>query len=402
MTGSVILDVALALVAIGACLSGYRQGGLSAALSLAGVIGGGYLGVQAIPFVLQLVEDYTEATNGVRFIAALACVTLCVVAGYAIGSGLGLRLRDQIRTRGVFKVESLLGAGVQVVTTLMVAWLIIVPVAGNGSSGFAKAVRGSHVLGAVGQVVPGWLKQLPSQTAAFINSSGFPVITDPLDTLPNAQVDAPNDALHNSAAVQNTKDSVLHVSGQAEQCSRLLQGTGWVVADGVIMTNAHVVAGTDRVQVSTANGPVETEVVYYNPQQDIALLRASDLHLVPMKWAEGRAVQGQDAIVMGYPMGGPFKATAARVRDAFVVSGPNIYADERVEREAYSVRGEVVQGNSGGPLIDTEGHVLGLVFGADVNEADTGYALTKEEVLSHVGDVNQWRTPVDTGGCVVN
>lgn len=402
MTGSLLVDIALAVAAVCACLSGYRQGGLSAALSLAGVIGGGYVGVQAIPFVLSLVQENSDASSGVRFIVALACVTLCVVVGYAIGSGLGLRLRDQIRTRGVFKVDSLFGSGVKVVTTLLVAWLIIVPVAGNGSGGFAKAVRGSHVLGAVGQAVPGWFKQLPSQTAAFINSSGFPVITDPLDTLPNAQVDAPNDALHNSAAVQNTKGSVLHVAGQADQCSRLLQGTGWVVADNVIMTNAHVVAGTDRVQVTTANGPVETQVVYYNPQQDIALLRASDLHLVPMKWAEGRAVQGQDAIVMGYPLGGPFRATAARVRDAFVVSGPNIYADDRVEREAYSVRGEVVQGNSGGPLIDTHGHVLGLVFGADVNEADTGYALTKEEVLKHVGDVNQWRSPVNTGGCVLN
>ena len=193
----------------------------------------------------------------------------------------------------------------------------------------------------------------------------------------------------------------MHVVGQAEQCSRLLQGSGWAVADNVVMTNAHVVAGTDHVQLATDKGPVNTEVVYFNPQADIALLRASDLNLVPMTWAQESGTQGQDAIVMGYPLGGPFKATPARIRDAFMVSGPNIYGDKRVEREAYSLRGEVVQGNSGGPLIDTSGHVLGLVFGADVNESDTGYALTRDEVQGQVGDVNQWRTPVETGACVM-
>lgn len=401
ISGSLIVDIVLVLIAIGAMMSGYRQGGFSAFLSLIGVLVGGYLGVKLIPTSFTLVDKFWPGNSGARFIAALVTVTLLVVIGYALGSGLGLRLRNAIRTRAVFTLESLVGAIVQVVTTLLVIWLIVVPIVANSNGSLAKSVRGSAILGAVGNVVPEWLKQLPSETAALINASGFPVITDPLETLPNANVEAPNSELNNSPEVQATRESVVHVVGQAEQCSRLLQGSGWVVADNVVMTNAHVVAGTDHVQLATDKGPVNTEVVYFNPQADIALLRASDLNLVPMKWAQESGTQGQDAIVMGYPLGGPFKATPARIRDAFMVSGPNIYGDKRVEREAYSLRGEVVQGNSGGPLIDTSGHVLGLVFGADVNESDTGYALTRDEVQGQVGDVNQWRTPVETGACVM-
>ncbi|MDN6259074.1 MAG: trypsin-like peptidase domain-containing protein, partial [Corynebacterium sp.] len=164
-----------------------------------------------------------------------------------------------------------------------------------------------------------------------------------------------------------------------------------------------VVAGTGRVALETVDGDAEGEVVYYNPSQDIALIRTTDGTTIPtLDWADQPAAQNDDAIVMGFPLGGPFQATPARVREMFTVSGPDIYADARVDREAYTLRGTVVQGNSGGPLVDTEGNVLGLVFGAAVGDSDTGYALTKNEVLSHVGDTASYRSPVDTQECVVS
>ncbi len=97
-------------------------------------------------------------------------------------------------------------------------------------------------------------------------------------------------------------------------------------------------------------------------------------------FAEEPATTGTDAVVMGYPGGGDFVATPARVREIIELNGPDIYRSATVTREVYTIRGSVRQGNSGGPMIDRNGKVLGVVFGAAVDDADTGFVLTAEEV----------------------
>ncbi|MEL4161665.1 MarP family serine protease [Corynebacterium bovis] len=397
MTGSTMVDVALAVVALLAMVSGWRQGGFSAVLSFLGVLGGGYLGVRLVPTVM----DRLSSEQG-QFIGAVVTVTLGVILGYALGTVIGGMLRDRIRTRTALRTDSAVGAVVQVLTTVIVIWLIAVPLVGRGNGPVIRAVQGSRILGTVTKVAPDSLAQLPSRFTTLFSDSGFPAVTNPFDQVPVRTVDAPDAALAGAPSVARDRDSVVRVVGQAQQCRRLLQGSGFVVDRNTVMTNAHVVAGTDTVKINTVDGPVDTTVVYYNPVDDIALLRASDLHLEPLSWASDGADSGDDAIVMGYPMGGPFTATPARVRDRYTISGPDIYASTRVEREAYTVRGHVVQGNSGGPLVDAQGRVLGLVFGAEVNDPDTGYALTKDEIMSTVGDVSRYRDPVDTQGCVLN
>ncbi|MGO1948657.1 MAG: MarP family serine protease [Mycobacteriaceae bacterium] len=398
MTGSAIVDVALVVVALFALVSGWRQGGFSAFLSLAGVLLGGVLGLRVLPSVMRHVDGDTA-----RFIVALLIVAGSVVIGYTIGSVIGGKLRDLIKTRTALRVDSVTGALVQVVTTVVVAWLIVVPVAGNNSGDLGKAVRGSSILSGVSDIAPSWLEALPSQTASFFGDSGFPVITDPFTDIPDTEVDAPNPGLTDHRAVQQTRESVVRVVGEAEQCSRILQGTGFAVAPDLIMTNAHVVAGTGSVVLETVDGDASGEVVYYNPSEDIAMVRTDDgTTLPPLDWADGPGKHNQDAIVMGFPLGGPFEATPARIREMFVVSGPDIYADTRVDREAYTLRGTVVQGNSGGPMIDTDGEVMGVIFGAAVGDSETGYALTKDEVMSHVGDVESYQDKVDTQGCVAS
>ena len=401
-TGSIVIDIVLVLVGIAAATIGYRQGGVSAFLSLVGVLLGGFLGVTFLPHVMDFVGRNESDSQGLRVVVALVIVAGSVVIGYAIGSGIGARLRDRIPTRTLMKVDSIFGAVIQVFTAMIVVWLIFVPAASNNTTELGSSLSQSKGLQALNKVMPDWVRNLPSKTSALVNSSDFPVIVDPLDRVPQSEVESPDPALQSSPVVHNAQESVVKVVGHAQQCQRLLQGTGFVVAPDTIMTNAHVVAGTDSVDLLTNQGKVKAQVTYYNPSTDIALLKTSNFDAAPLPWAEQVAEHGQDVIVLGYPMGGNYTASPARVRDNFVVSGPNIYANQRVEREAYSLRGHVVQGNSGGPLVDTNGHVLGLVFGADMNETDTGYALTKAEVMKHVQDVGQWTAPAETGACVLN
>lgn len=403
MSGSLLVDIILVVIAIGSMTSGWRQGGLSAVLSLLGVLGGGYLSVKAIPTVLDFVSSQTDDSTGIRFVTALAMMTIGVVLGYALSSSLGQRLRDRIRTREALKLDSGVGAVVQVITTLLVIWLIMVPLVNGRTSNFAEAVKGSTVMGTVGRLAPDFIKKLPTETAALISASGFPVITDPLDNVPQREVEPPDPALQASPVVQQTRDSIVRVVGEAEQCRRLLQGSGFAIEPDTIMTNAHVVAGTDRVKLDTTQGLVNASVTYYNPREDIALVKIEDnVRLPALQWADQPGEAGQSAIVLGFPQGGPFQASPARIRQLFTVSGPDIYADHRVDRESYSLRGDVVQGNSGGPLIDESGNVLGLVFGADVNQKETGYALSKAEVMKHVQSEMGAEQPADTGACVLH
>ena len=142
-------------------------------------------------------------------------------------------------------------------------------------------------------------------------------------------------------------------------------------------------------------------MVFYDPQLDIAVLRSEELTMASLQWASATAVTGEDAIVMGFPNSGPFEAAPARISERLKIAGPNIYATGRVEREAYTARGSIRQGNSGGPMLNLDGQVLGVVFGASADESDIGYALTADEVQEAIGNIAALDTPVGTQECVV-
>jgi len=180
----------------------------------------------------------------------------------------------------------------------------------------------------------------------------------------------------------------------------VLEGSGFVVAPNRVMTNAHVVAGSNSVQVYASGKPYDATVVSYDPSVDIAILDVANLPPAPLTFAQAPAKTGADVVVMGYPGGGNFAATPARIREAIKLSGPDIYRDPQpVTRDVYTIRADVEQGNSGGPLIDLSGHVLGVVFGAAVDDADTGFVLTTEEVAGQMSRIGATQA-VGTGACV--
>jgi S1-C subfamily serine protease len=179
----------------------------------------------------------------------------------------------------------------------------------------------------------------------------------------------------------------------------VLEGSGFVLSPDRVMTNAHVVAGANSVTVEASGNPYDATVVSYDPTVDIAILSVPNLPSGPLAFANTPVTSGTQAVVMGYPGGGGFMATPARIRELIELSGPDIYRSATVNREVYTVRASVEQGNSGGPLIDLNGQVLGVVFGAAVDDSDTGFVLTAKEVaaqLAHIGDT----APVATGECV--
>lgn len=390
-----IVDGFIVVAVLAAMTSGWRQGGLASLLSAVGILAGFIIGLGVAPLVLQITDQV-----GIRFLLALGMLILLIGLGQLLGSALGHAIRDRMKTKSGQRVDSSFGAILMSVFSLVLIWLIATPMATGLSNSVGKGVRESAILREVNKVMPDELTQLPRSISGMLNDSGLPPVMMPWEDGSSVDVEAPNIEVADQAMVQDIRPSVVHVIADADGCRRRMMGSGFVTADNYVVTNAHVVAGTQTAYVDTVVGIKEARVVYYNPEVDIAVLRAENLGLEPLAWADGPAYTGDDAVVMGFPHSGPFTASAARIRERVNIAGPDIYSNSRVERESYILRGTVVQGNSGGPLISSDGTVLGLIFGASVDDTDTGYAITAEEVRAHVGDVTRFENSVDTQECV--
>jgi S1-C subfamily serine protease len=229
---------------------------------------------------------------------------------------------------------------------------------------------------------------------ALLTIHAMPAIPQPI-----VPVDPPDAALGSSPVVAATRPSVLKIRGVATSCQRILEGTGFVVAPNRIMSTAHVVAGTETVTVTDGDHTYDAHVISYDPNADIAILEVPDLPAAALQFDATEAPEGTDAIMLGYPGGAEFSATPARIREVIALNGPDIYRTTTVTRDMYTLRGAVRQGSSGGPLIERDGRVLGVVFGAAVDDADTGFALTAKEVQGQMTRVANTQ-PVPTGVCI--
>jgi S1-C subfamily serine protease len=213
-------------------------------------------------------------------------------------------------------------------------------------------------------------------------------------------VGRPDADLANNPVVAATKSSVVTIRAVAPSCQKELQGSGFVVSDHSVMSNAHVVAGSNSVTVHDTDGTsYDATVVSYDPRVDIAILDVPGLPAPPLAFANAPAAAGTEAVVMGFPDASSFEATPARIREVINLKGPDIYRTTTVTRQVYTIRGTVRQGESGGPVVDLNGQVLGVVFGAAVDDAETGYALTANEVSGELQNIGN-TTAATTGSCI--
>ena len=213
------------------------------------------------------------------------------------------------------------------------------------------------------------------------------------------EVAAPDPALRNSQIVINAKRSVIKVLGTAPSCSRRIEGSGFVYADERVMTNAHVVAGTRDVQVEVNGDRLDATVVVYDPERDLAVLYVPELRAPVLPFIERPAATGANAIVLGFPLDGPYNAQSARVRDLSRITGPDIYDSNDVTREIYTIRALVRSGNSGGPLVTPNGRVLGVIFAAAADNPNVGFALTASEAAGTAKAGTERTRGVKTGDC---
>jgi S1-C subfamily serine protease len=376
-----VLDWAIVAFTLALALWGYRQGLIVGVLTLFGFGAGALAGSRLGPLLLSegAESPYAPlfAALGALLIGALVAVTLESLA-------LGLRTR-LIRGRTLHLADGAGGAALIAAVALGMAWVLgAVALHAPGTAQLRGDVQRSLILRGLNDVLP------PSGPVlnALNRVDPAPAISGP--TTPVAPPDA---AIASDPDVRRAGSSVVKVMGTA--CGLGVEGSGWVAGPGLVVTNAHVVAGEDDTTVTTQDGAtLAATAVHYDPENDLALLRIdTELPALPIA---ASAPRGAGGAVLGYPENGPYALAPARMGDTRSVISEDSYGAGPVRRRIAFLRGTVRSGNSGGPLVDSRGRVMGTVFAATTTGPPGGFAVPDEIVSSAL---NQATAPVDTGPC---
>jgi S1-C subfamily serine protease len=389
-----LVDVVLVILVIVFAINGYRQGFVIGLLSFVGFFGGAAIGLQLGPWIANFFH-----TDLLRVFVSLATVLSVAIAGQALASWVGAKIRSAIVNPAGRTVDDLGGALVSVLAVLLVAWLVAAPLGSAGLPGLARSVRGSAVLHAIDAVMPSQAKTLSDALRNSVDTRGFPNVFGDLAPTQVREVAAPDPRLAGSTVVAQARRSIVKVLGTAPSCSRRIEGSGFVYAPEHVLTNAHVVAGTESVTVESSGSRRQARVVAYNAEKDLAVIYVPGLSAPVLPFAPTTARSGDDAIVLGFPLDGPFNAQSARVRDVGPIRGPDIYDAHTVIRDIYTIRGLVRSGNSGGPLVASNGTVLGVIFAAAADDPQTGFALSDAEAAPVVRAGQDATDRVGTGAC---
>jgi S1-C subfamily serine protease len=389
------VDLVLIALALLFALSGFRQGLLVSATSIVGFLGGAVLGAQ----LSGPVADRINGSTVTRVFAALVVVLAGALLGQILTGAAGRALRSRVTWEPAKVLDSVAGAVVSSAAVLLVAWMVASPLASSPFPSVSSQVRQSALVQAVDRAVPDSVRSVYNNLRDAIDRRGLPDVLDPLTPTQVRAVPAPDPNLVNSQVVQQVKNSVVKVSGIAPSCSRQIDGSGFVYAPERVMTNAHVLAGVTDPVVHAGGDDYHAVPVFVDPEVDIAVLDVPGLPEHTLPFAQKTAATGADAIIMGFPGGGPFYVGAARVREEGEISGPDFRNTQTVRRDVYALNGIVRAGNSGGPLFATDGTVLGVVFASAIDDPNTGYALTALEVANAARAGANATDRVATGPC---
>lgn len=376
-----VLDWAIVAFTVALALWGYRQGLIVGVLTLVGFAGGALAGSRLAPLLLTegSKSPYAPlfAALGALLVGALVAVTLESAA---------LRLRRRlVRGRVLHLADGAGGAAVIASVALGLIWIFgAVALHAPGTAQLRLDVQRSLILRSLNDVLP------PS--GPVLNALNR---VDPAPSIsgPTGPVAPPDAKIARDPDVQRAGRSVVRVLGTA--CGLGIEGSGWVAAPELVVTNAHVIAGEDDTTVNTQDGgSIEATPVHYDPDNDLAMLRI-DTELPPLPISPDPE-PGTAGAVLGYPENGPYALSPARMGETRTVISEDAYGNGPISRSIAFLRGSVRSGNSGGPIVDPRGHVMGTLFASTTSGPRGGFAIPNDVVERAL---DQATSPVDTGPC---
>jgi S1-C subfamily serine protease len=388
-----LIDVLILVAAIVGLANGYRRGFWLSLAQYVGLVVGVLLGAASAKTVL----DYLQITNpSARPLGAVLVLIIGGSLGSSIGFAVGEPIRRNILRTGIHtSTDSVAGAALSAFAVLIMCWFLGLSFSRGPSPEIAQQIQRSTVMRALDSIAPrppAFLASVQQVLASLqIPPFAFAGLEPSLGALPvPASID--------TAGVKQADQEVVKVSSLG--CGGIVTGSGFPIGNGYVVTNAHVVSGTTSHAIQKVDGTtLRAEVVFFDAERDVAVLHVSGLTGPGMVF--GPAQRGTQGAVIGYPGGQAEKTVPAVVDGAVMAVGRDIYNQNEVTRQIYVLQATVRPGNSGGPLIDLNGRVLGMVFATSASDPNQAYALTDDEIAPDLRDAQANPSVKDTShyGC---
>lgn len=385
-----LVDVLIVLLVIASVARGYRIGLARQAGSTIGFVFGLFVGSWVSNLFLGHINGAVS-----KSLTSLLIVLLGGFIFMTVGEIVGIRAKYHLtKNNSLNTFDGGLGSVMAIATVLFAAWLFAAILVLGPTSDVQQTLKNSRILSSLNSHLPPATSFLSSLNK-LIDPNGFPQVFRGLEPSPT-DTDLPSLGRFDPV-IASTKASVVRVEGAG--CGGIVEGTGFMISKDRIATNAHVVAGVKAPKVTDQNGLHDTRVVWFNPDLDLAVLQVSGLAGKPLPLNTTEQNNGTPGVIMGFPGGGGFDVQAAAVMDRFLASGRNIYGEGNTVRDVYAVRGKVIPGNSGGPMVGSDGSVLGVVFATSTTYSRVGYVLTGSQVAPDISAAIASNTTRDTGSC---
>ena len=388
-----LLDLLILVAVVYAVIRGEQTGLIRQFFSLGGFIGGLVVGALLAPSVSSLA---TSPTSKEVIIIAVVLGTTALLSG--LGEYIGQVLAKKEEHYHIGRVDNVLGSVFGGAMVLLSTWMIAGMLVGTPYPALNQLFNGSETVRLLDDTLPPAPSVL-SRLERLVDPNGFPQVFAGLEPVPTGPI-TPATSAQVASAVALDRASTVKIQGYG--CGGLVSGSGFVVSPGLVMTNAHVVAGISEPVVIDDNGRHTATVVEFDPSMDVTVLRVNDLAGPALNFSAKEVGSGTPAVVLGYPGGGNFTAGAAGVIDERLATGRTIYNSGITTREIYELQAVIVPGNSGGPLVTPDGTVIGIVFARSETSSDVGYALTSKEVLGQLSQAKSATGSVGTGACAAD
>lgn len=385
-----LIDILIAVFAVSALYRGREIGFVRQLFSTAGFFIGLFLGALVQPQVSNLVHN-----SGARTLVTLLCTIGSAILLMTIGEYIGIRAKTRFLLKPINKVDTGFGGVLSIVSLLISVWLTAAIVIGLPLPSVRKSIQRSQVINTMNHILPP-APTVIADLGRLINPNGFPQVFIGQEPAPSGNQKLP-DLGSLSDAVSKTRRSVVKLESRG--CGGIVDGSGFVVGTNLVATNAHVVAGIKQPYIEDANGIHTAKVIWFDPNLDFAVLRASNLAGNSLVFNNDVVPSGTPAAVLGYPGGGGFTAGPALVTDQFTAGGRNIYGRGFTNRSIYELKADVIPGNSGGPLVAADGRVIGVIFAESTSYEHVGYALTANAVSNAIDHAVARNQVVSTGSC---
>lgn len=360
--------------------SGFFRGFIAQVMSFVGIVAGLVAGAWIAPHFLAGGNDNEWVPVASLAGAAAGAVLAGLLSTRAAGVAYGILARRPI----LLRVDRIGGAFAGALVGLALAWAAALLLLQQPALGLRRTVQASTILPALLSAVP------PEPVLRAIDR------IDPLPVLPMLaprSLPPPDPSVVRSPAAQAARGSILKIEGTS--CGLGVQGSGWVAAPGIVATNVHVVSGEKDTRVLIpAGGSRRATIVHLDARNDVALLHVPGLRADPLSIATSDEFP-RPVVLLGYPGGGRLVAAAATVGSPRTVIAPDAYDHGLRPRRVVPLRGAVRKGESGGPVLDRDGGVVGMIFGG-ARDGRGGFAIPVDVV---VRALNGPLRPVDVGAC---